>query len=82
MDVESVLQSVQERDKWRHRLETLQRSLHEVTEARDRVQRKLRRLRKDLRKLQDYSEAVLTHAIRPGSPSSIHANPHPQLTAR
>jgi uncharacterized coiled-coil DUF342 family protein len=82
MDVDSVLQSVHERDKWRHRLEMLQRSLHEIIEQRERVERRLRRVRRELRKLHDYSEAVLSQAVRPGTPQAINANHHPQLAPR
>jgi hypothetical protein len=82
MDVDSVLQSVQERDKWRLRLATLQRSLRDVSEQRTKVQRKLRKIRKELRKLSDYSEAVLTHAVSSANSHTVHANHHSQLTPR
>ncbi|MCI4331701.1 MAG: hypothetical protein L3K19_07660 [Thermoplasmata archaeon] len=82
MDLDSVLQNVQERDKWRHRLATLQRSLRDVTDQRVRVQRKLRRLRRELRKLHDYSDAVLSHTVTPANPQAIHANHHTQLAPR
>ena len=62
VDVDSVLLSVQERDKWRRRMEVLERSLGEVRERRRRLERSLRRLRKELAKLRVTADAVLDFA--------------------
>ncbi|HEV2520097.1 MAG TPA: hypothetical protein VGX00_05690 [Thermoplasmata archaeon] len=61
MDVDAVLTSVQERDKWRHRLGLLKQSLVEVRENRRRWQSRLKRLEADLRRLADYSDALVDH---------------------
>jgi hypothetical protein len=82
MDVEAVLQSVQERDKWKHRLEVLQASLVEVRDRKLRVQARLRRLRVDLRKLGAASEAVLDHRPNPFDPGRSNAAGNPRLPAR
>jgi hypothetical protein len=59
VDVDSVLLSVQERDKWRHRMELLERSLREVRERRRRLELRLRRIKKELAALRIASDAVL-----------------------
>lgn len=59
VDVDSVLLSVQERDKWRHRMELLERSLREVRERRRRLEVRLRRIKKDLAQLRVTADAVL-----------------------
>ena len=64
MDVDAVLLSVQERDKWRHRLGLLEHSLEEVRAKRARWQSRLKRLEADLRRLADYSDALLGQAVR------------------
>jgi chromosome segregation ATPase len=59
MDVDAVLASVQERDKWRGRLRLLQQSLAEVRAKRLRWQSRLKRLEADLKRLGDYSDALV-----------------------
>jgi septal ring factor EnvC (AmiA/AmiB activator) len=59
VDVDSVLLSVQERDKWRRRMELLERSLGEVRERRRRLEARLRRIKKELSRLRITAEAVL-----------------------
>lgn len=59
VDVDSVLLSVQERDKWRHRMELLERSLAEAVARRRRLEVRLRRVRKELARLRQTGEAVL-----------------------
>jgi len=59
VDVDSVLLSVQERDKWRHRMELLERSLGEAVARRRRLEVRLRRVRKELAELRRTGEAVL-----------------------
>ena len=78
VDVDSVLMSVQERDKWRHRMELLERSLREVREKRRRLEARLHRVKKELSRLRITVDAVrdltrtpaltgeVTHAARSG----------------
>lgn len=77
VDVDSILLSVQERDKWRNRAEVLERSLRGVRERRRRLETRLRRVKKELNRLAITVDAVLdrtrtqlrtdmTHA--PGAP--------------
>ena len=68
VDVDSVLMSVQERDKWRHRMELLERSLREVRDKRRRVEARLHRIKKELTRLRITVDAVrdLTRSPRPG----------------
>ncbi len=76
VDVDSVLLSVQERDKWRRRLEVLERSLGEVRERRRRLEARLARMKKELVRLHVSAEAIVTIArnrtpieVNRGSPS-------------
>lgn len=64
MDVDTVLQSVQERDKWRGRLAVLQSSLREIRDRESRLQERLRRIRRELAKLSAVSDAILDQASR------------------
>ena len=82
MDVESVLLSVQERDKWRRRLELLRASLDELRSRRAVVTGRLRRIKRDLRRLGDYSDAVLHQDAHMRGPSTFHASPDTHLSAR
>ena len=59
VDVDSVLLSVQERDKWRRRMELLERSLGDVRERRHRLEVRLRRIRKELARLRATADALL-----------------------
>ncbi len=80
VDVESALLSVRERDNWRRRMEALERSLEEVREQRRKLEFRLRRVRKELVRLREASEAMLDLArpatrpevIRVPSPTAIH----------
>lgn len=80
VDVESALLSVRERDNWRRRMEALERSLEEVREQRRKLEFRLRRVRKELVRLREASEAILDLArpatraevIRVPSPTAIH----------
>ncbi len=60
VDVSTVLQGVQERDKWRHRLELLERSLEEARDRRRRLEARLRRLRKELNQIRVASDSMVT----------------------
>jgi septal ring factor EnvC (AmiA/AmiB activator) len=77
VDVDSILLSVQERDKWRNRVEVLERSLRDVRDRRRRLETRLRRVKKEISRLRITVDAVLdlsrtrarqdvTHA--PGAP--------------
>jgi hypothetical protein len=84
MDVDAVLLSVQERDKWRHRLAVLTRSLGEIREQRGRVEARLRKIRRELDRVAAYSDAILpggAAAHRPPSPS-VHAGTEGSITPR
>jgi len=59
VDVKAVLLSVQERDKWRHRLQLLERSLDEVRSQRTRLAQRLRKIKRELARMKEFSEAVL-----------------------
>ena len=50
--VDSALAGVQERDKWRRRLEALERALDELTERRRRAEARLRRVHLELGRLE------------------------------
>jgi hypothetical protein len=80
VDVDSALLSVRERDNWRRRMEVLERSLADVRAHRRRLQLRLRRVRKELARLQMAADAVLdlarpmarTEAVGVSSPAAIH----------
>jgi uncharacterized coiled-coil DUF342 family protein len=50
--VDSAIAGVQERDKWRRRLDALEASLEELQERRRRLEARMRRVHKELQKLQ------------------------------
>lgn len=56
-----MLLSVQEREKWRHRMELLLGSLSEVRARRRKLERQLRRIRKDLARLAQVSDVILRY---------------------
>jgi hypothetical protein len=64
MDVDTVLQSVQERDKWRGRLTLLQESLKEIRSREVRLQKRLRRIKRELAQLAKLSDAILDESRR------------------
>ncbi|MCI4361274.1 MAG: hypothetical protein L3J91_06175 [Thermoplasmata archaeon] len=82
MDVESVLLNVQERDKWRRRLELLRASLGELKLRRARVTQRLRRIKRELRRLGEYSDAVLHQNAHQRGASTFHAAADTHLSAR
>jgi len=59
VDVDSVLLSVQERDKWRNRMEVLEQSLREVRDRRRRLETRLRRIKRELNRIRVTVDAVL-----------------------
>jgi hypothetical protein len=82
MDVEAVLQSVQERDKWRRRLELLQASLLETRDRKKKSQGRLRRIRSDLRRLTNYSDAILDQSRDFLQNSRANATSNSRIPAR
>lgn len=62
MDVDAVLSSVAERDKWRRRLRLLEQTLGEVQARRRRGEARLKRLDRELRRLGQFSDALLDQA--------------------
>ena len=64
MDVDAVLLSVQERDKWRKRLDLLQGSLDEVRGRKLNLQARLRTIKRELGRLARFSDALLDQTTR------------------
>ncbi|MGD0718184.1 MAG: hypothetical protein ABSA15_01180 [Thermoplasmata archaeon] len=54
-DIDTFLLSIQERDKWRSRVERLQEGLREAREQRRRMERQLSRVKKDIAHLRDFA---------------------------
>ncbi|MFZ0830671.1 MAG: hypothetical protein WCB18_08280 [Thermoplasmata archaeon] len=83
VDVDTVLASVQERDKWRRRLEVLQTALADVRDREVRVAARLRRLKRELATVQELAEAVSGAAgrLHPAS-QGINAQARPNFPAR
>ena len=82
MDVDAVLLSVQERDKWRRRLALLEKSLGEVRDDRSRLQKRLQRIKRELNRLTTYSDAVLDATGRRPAGTPSHATTESRLPAR
>jgi hypothetical protein len=83
VDVDTVLANVQERDKWRRRLEVLQTALADVRDRQVRVAARLRRLKHELARIQELSEALSSAGRRDIPPSQrIHATTRPNFPAR
>jgi len=75
VDVDSILLSVQERDKWRKRAEVLDHALRDVRDRRRRVESRLRRIKKELAQIRNTIDAVTGGARRPvPSDASYHAS--------
>jgi predicted nucleic acid-binding Zn-ribbon protein len=64
VDVDSILLSVQERDKWRKRAEVLEHALRDVRDQRRRLETRLRRIKKEMSRLRITVDAVLDHRTR------------------
>jgi len=73
VDVDSILLSVQERDKWRKRAEVLEHALRDVRDHRRRLETRLRRAKKELSRLRIAVEAAY---IRPRTPVPSDASYH------
>lgn len=83
MDVDTVLASVQERDKWRRRLEVLQAALADVRDREVRAAARLRRLKRELARVQDLAEAISGAGRRIALASQgINAQARPNIPAR
>ncbi|MGA8663800.1 MAG: hypothetical protein WB809_01845 [Thermoplasmata archaeon] len=82
VDAESVLLNVQERDKWRRRMATLERSLVQVRDQRMREELRLHRVHKEMAHLQATLEAVLDGAARQGNPGRYDGSQRIPLTYR
>ncbi|MGP8078605.1 MAG: hypothetical protein ACLQD8_05550 [Thermoplasmata archaeon] len=74
VDADSVLQGMQERDKWSRRVELLERSLGEVRDRRRRVQTRLKKLERDLALLHKIGDSVVDIA----NPSTIEVRSAPR----
>jgi uncharacterized coiled-coil DUF342 family protein len=69
MDVQRILASVEERDKWRHRLEVLKAARAEVRGRRERLEAQLRSLKRELAHLSRLTDSLAdTRRPRTGSP--------------
>jgi len=66
---DSAIAGVQERDKWRQRLEALERSLEELLEKRRRLEQRLARVHQELVKLQRTSKEFVE--MRPAGGFSV-----------
>ncbi len=79
VDATSVLAGVQERDKWRRRVDLLERSLDEVRERRRQLERQLRRLSRELAHLKIASESLPPPGVNVSSLEVSGATPRPIL---
>lgn len=82
VDADSVLVNVQERDKWTRRMAVLERTLSEVHARRIREETQLRRVRKEMARLQAALDAILDAARAQGNPGSSDATQRIPLTYR
>lgn len=82
MDVDTVLLSLQERDKWQHRLQILERSLSDIRERRRRVSKRLRRIKHELARLKELSDAVLDPLRAHPQSKAVHAPNDSRIIAR
>ncbi|MFZ0890997.1 MAG: hypothetical protein WB778_01535 [Thermoplasmata archaeon] len=82
MDVDTVLLSVQEREKWRHRMELLAGSLSDVRARRRKLERQLRRVRKELARLVQVSDVILRHGTTITANERTHATRNFQYAGR
>jgi len=73
MDVDAVLLSLQERDKWRRRLDLLQSSLEEVRARRGRIQVRLRGIKRELGRVAGVADALLEHTTHVPQRGTFHA---------
>jgi hypothetical protein len=57
MDVHTILLSVEERDKWKHRLDVLKSTLSDVRVRRRGVERQLKTLKRELSRLGQFASS-------------------------
>jgi hypothetical protein len=81
VDTESVLMNVQEREKWRRRMDLLDRTLGELRAQRRRVETRLRRIRQEIARLQVAADAVVEFGGR-AQPGRMDARQGIPLTYR
>jgi hypothetical protein len=81
VDTESVLLNVQEREKWRRRMDLLDRTLGELRTQRRRVETRLHRIRQEIARLQVAADAVVEFGGRP-QPGRMDARQGIPLTYR
>lgn len=79
VDVDSILLSVQERDKWRNRADVLERSLRDVRDRRRRLEARLRRVKKEISRLRVTVDAVLDLSRTRGRQDVNHAPSTPPI---
>jgi septal ring factor EnvC (AmiA/AmiB activator) len=79
VDVDSILASVQERDKWRNRVEVLEGSLRDVRDRRRRLEARLRRVKKELSRLRVTVDAMLDLSRTPARTDMTHAPGAPPI---
>jgi hypothetical protein len=60
MEVDTVVASLKERDKWRSRLTLLQQTLGAIRSRRVEFERRVKRLEQELRRLESYSDSILS----------------------
>ena len=82
MDIDPILVSATERDKWRNRLGLLRASLTDLKRRRSEVETQLRRIKRDLARLAEVSDAILSHASAATSTRTVNASHNPPLPAR
>jgi septal ring factor EnvC (AmiA/AmiB activator) len=82
VDPDSVLQNVQERDKWTRRMTLLERTLDEVRARRIRGETQLRRVRKEIARLQATLDALLDAARAQGNPGRADATQRIPISLR
>ncbi len=82
VDADSVLVNVQERDKWTRRMAVLERTLEEVHARRVRGEAQLRRVHKEMARLQAALDALLDAARAQGNSGRSDATQRIPLTFR
>jgi uncharacterized coiled-coil DUF342 family protein len=81
VDTESVLLNVQEREKWRRRMDQLDRTLGELRSQRRRAETRLRRVRQEIARLQVAADSVIEYRGR-AEPGRMDARQGIPLTFR
>ncbi|MGA8276543.1 MAG: hypothetical protein WB789_03595 [Thermoplasmata archaeon] len=81
VDTESVLLNVQEREKWRRRMDLLDRTLVELRTQRRRVETRLQRIRREIARLRVAADAVVEFGGR-AQPGRMDARQGIPLTYR